>query len=187
MLPGNAGEVHPVVGGTMRSSLAVAVGLFFVAATASCVAYTPDSLLHRQRKWATARTVGCLDVATEIVRDPDVPESSPIVDVTFGNRCTHGVHVDLSRLHVLARYADGVRLQLAAYDPRHEIEPRLLAPAGVGRELIEFDPHWAKPAAPTRLCIGVQGLDADRPAETVLPMCFVMQGDGMVPVPETEL
>ena len=152
----------------------------------NCVAYTPDSLLLRQRKWASTRTVGCLDVATEIVRDAEVPESSTVVDVTFGNRCAHGVHVDLSRVRVVARFPDGVRLQLAVFDPRHEIEPKLLGPAAIGHEMLEFDPKSEKTTA-TRLCIAVEGIDADRAAETATPMCFTTAEGGMMPVATTEL
>ena len=157
--------------------------LLFAAATAGCVEYTPDSLLHRQRKWAIARTIGCLDVATEIVRDSAVPESSTIVDVTFGNRCTKGVHVDLARVQVFARYHDGLRKQLTVYDPKHEIETKQLAPAAVGRELLEFDPKTEE-TPPTHVCVLVSGIDADRAGEGAPPMCFTAEGDAMLPTSE---
>ena len=168
----------------MRSMLP-ALAFLLAAATAGCVEYTPDSLLHRQRKWAIARTVGCLDVATEIVRDTAVPEASTIVDVTFGNRCMNGVHVDLSRVQVFARYRDGVRQELAVYDPKHEIETKQLAPAALGRELLEFDPKHEE-AGPTRVCVLVSGIDADRAGEAAPPMCFGVDGDTMLPIAENE-
>ncbi|GAC1540438.1 MAG: hypothetical protein NVS3B10_05130 [Polyangiales bacterium] len=152
----------------------VALGL------ASCIRYVPGTLRARHRRWATTREVGCLDVAAEIVGDPHVDPSSPIVDVQFGNRCKGGVHVDLGKLAVVARWSGGPPVSLHAYDPRHEIEPLPLAPGALGHEAIAFPAPRDETRPPTTVCVDFGAIDADEP-QIDARACFSRVAGGMLP------
>jgi hypothetical protein len=82
-------------------------------------------------------TVDCLDVA--VSRRADLPDGHAVVSYTFGNRCDHPVIVDLERVAVVGRTADGQSISLAAYDPHHELAARRLDGRTVGGEAISYE------------------------------------------------
>lgn len=114
--------------------MAILVGLL-----AGCVAYQPGSFNHgvgQDAAFAGQRaTVGCLDVA--VARRAD-RESSAVLAYRFGNRCNGAALVDLARVVVVARFADGTQERLAPYDPRMEIGPVPLAGRLSGGEAIAY-------------------------------------------------
>ena len=149
-------------------------------ALSSCFHYAPGTLRARHRRWATTREVGCLDVAAEIIGDPHVEPSSPVVDLQFGNRCDGGVHVDLRKLEVVARWSDGRRVELHAYDPRNEIEPLPLAPGMLGHEAIAYPAPKDEAGPPSQVCVDLGGIDADE-QRIDAKTCFSRVGDVMRP------
>ncbi len=148
-----------------------------------CIQYQPGGLATRRRTYASVRTVGCLDVAVEILAHPDVDKGSPVVDVNFGNVCHEGVTVDLSKLDVTASYASSPAMhRLRPYDPRHEIDGRLLYPVWTGHEAIEFDPEITADHEPTRVCVDVSRI-VPSPSQAP-PMCFRWNATYRALVPE---
>jgi hypothetical protein len=93
----------------MRWSLAIAV-------VGGCF-YAPDSF-HNFDPFPGKRVkLPCLDIAVTLTEDDRA--TSPVVQYSFGNRCTHGTIVDLGAV----RATDGSGNELHAYDPRHELVP----------------------------------------------------------------
>jgi hypothetical protein len=80
-------------------------------------------------------TIDCLDVA--VARRPD-HDGSAVLQYRFGNRCNRPVTVDLARVAVVARFADGAEEALAPYDPDQEIRPAQLAGRGSGGEALAY-------------------------------------------------
>ncbi len=81
-------------------------------------------------------TAGCVDLAVE--RRADLPDGGIVLSYAFGNRCEEPVLVDLAAVRVFGRAPDGAVIQLSAYDPRREIEPRYLDGAAVGHETVSY-------------------------------------------------
>lgn len=111
----------------------------FAGLLAGCVAYQPGSFSHgvgQDAAFAGRRgTVGCLDVAVERRADR---ESSAVLAYRFGNRCNGSALVELGRVVVVARFADGRQERLAPYDPENEIRPVRLAGRLSGGEAIAY-------------------------------------------------
>lgn len=118
----------------------------------------------------TRTTTGCLDLAIAVV--PHVSKPGPVLQFSFGNRCTRAISVDLTALRVVARDDTGFERPLVPYDPRNELKPLELEAALSARELIEFrdpyGPYFSKAA--TTICIDVGGVTPD--ASHVAPVCM---------------
>jgi len=97
-------------------------------------------------------TVDCLDIAID--RRPDLPDGHAVVSYTFGNRCDHPVLVDLSQVAILGRDSEGKSFELAAYDPRHEIEALRIDGRAVGGEAIAYESD----ESPKQICIDAGGI-----------------------------
>ena len=108
-------------------------------------------------------TVECLDLAID--RRPDLPDGHAVVSYTFGNRCDHPVLVDLSQVAVLGRDADGRSFELAAFDPRHEIEALRIDGRAVGGEAIAYESE----ESPRQICIDAAAITH---ASTVAWLCI---------------
>lgn len=93
-----------------------------------------DSSLQRFK--GQQATIDCLDVAIE--RRHDLADGAAVVGYAFGNRCDHPTVVDLAAVAVVGRTADGRQMELAAYDPRHEISTLRLDGRAVGREALAY-------------------------------------------------
>jgi len=108
-----------------------------LALLAGCFTYDPGSFISpdTDRLWhGTHVALSCLDIAVSIQPDG----RAPIVIYRFGNRCEHGVTVDLGAARVTAHARDRREVALTAYDPRHEIRPLALPPLTTGEEHIEY-------------------------------------------------
>ena len=108
----------------------------------------------------TRSTIGCLDVAVTLTDDDLAPR--PIIAYQFGNSCMHETIVDFTAVHVLAVNADGRRIALAPYDPRHELRPMQLDAWTSGDERIAYQ-STDLAAPPTTVCVDLGRIDA-RPA-----------------------
>jgi hypothetical protein len=97
-------------------------------------------------------TVDCLDIAID--RRPDLPDGHAVVSYTFGNRCDHPVLIDLSQVAILGRDWEGKSFELAAYDPRHEIEALRIDGRAVGGEAIAYE----RDESPKQICIDAGGI-----------------------------
>jgi len=114
----------------MRAHVAACLAL------AGC-AYQPGSFHSVMQDFdGQQATVDCLDLAID--RRPDLPNGSAVVRFAFGNRCDHPTVVDLAAASVVGRTADGQQVQLAAYDPRHEIQVLRIDGRAVGREALAY-------------------------------------------------
>ncbi len=110
--------------------------IVIAAGLAGCV-YQPGSFTSASATFAGQQaTLGCLDLALE--RKPDLPDGLAVVSYVFGNRCDHPAVVDLASVAVVGHTADGSRLELAAYDPHHEISVMRIDGRVVGREAIAY-------------------------------------------------
>jgi hypothetical protein len=100
-------------------------------------AYQPGSFHSAMQSFVGEQaTIGCLDLAID--RRPDLPSGDAVISYAFGNRCDHPVIVDLATASVVGRTAEGKELQLAAYDPRHEISMLRIDGRAVGTEAISY-------------------------------------------------
>lgn len=97
-------------------------------------------------------TLGCLDLA--VGRGRDSFAQGALVSFAFGNRCEHGVTVDLVHVRAVAH-----RATLAVWDPRGELAVATLPARSVGREVFEY--RGARADEP--ICVDVGGIDADLP------------------------
>jgi hypothetical protein len=97
--------------------------------------YAPDSFRGRHDFPGVRQTVGCLDIAVHGQRD--VATNHPLLEVNFGNRCDHGVDVDLTSLRVRGKTATE-EVALTAVDPRAEIRVMRMDGRLFGREVIEY-------------------------------------------------
>ncbi len=96
-------------------SLALALAL------AGCF-YVPESYHHVVAPFPGERiALPCLDLAVTLT--DDARATSPVVQYSFGNHCTHAAIVDLGAVRAVGRYGDGDDRELHAYDPRHELKP----------------------------------------------------------------
>jgi hypothetical protein len=143
------------------------------AALAGCAAYQPNSFSDGPRPVdafaGQHATVGCLDVA--VARRPDYGPSA-VLQYQFGNRCNRAVTVDLQRLTVVGRHADGSETTLAPYDPEQELHPALLAGRLSGREALAYPSQRAV----SQICVDVSTIvsGAARPPQW---LCFATQAE----------
>jgi hypothetical protein len=91
-------------------------------------------------------TVGCLDIAVE--RRTDLTWGA-VVGYQFANRCDRPAPVDLAHAVVVGRTVDGIEVDLAPYDPEHELAALDLDGRTVGREAIAY----ASEVALAEVCI----------------------------------
>lgn len=102
-------------------------------------------------------TVGCLDIA--VARRPDGPLGS-VLAYDVGNRCDGPVNVDLASVKVVGRTRNA-EIELAAYDPRHELRALPLDGRAVADETVEY--RALVPASFRDICVDagrIAGSDA---------------------------
>jgi hypothetical protein len=124
--------------------------------------YAPNSYHGALTSFAGKRVpLGCLDVAVTLTDDARAP--GPIVQYSFGNRCTHETVVDLAAVRVVAYSDTGVATPVHPRDPKHELRPLGLDALWMGDERISYE---GAPAGDDVLCIDV-GSIAHEPAQWV--------------------
>lgn len=94
----------------------------------------------------------CLDVAVTLTEDDRA--TSPVVQYSFGNRCTRATTVDLGAVRAIGRYDDGREVALHAYDPRQELRPLPIDPWWADSEEIMYVPD-GDGANPPVVCVEV--------------------------------
>jgi hypothetical protein len=109
----------------------------------------------------------CLDLALALVHSPSA--TGPVIQYSFGNRCTNPITVDLAAAHVTARDPAGNQVALHTYDPRREIRPLPLDGLLSGREQIFY--LGPAPMSAISICVDVAGIDRSAPA-TSAPICL---------------
>ncbi|MFO0658714.1 MAG: hypothetical protein U0165_02615 [Polyangiaceae bacterium] len=166
---------------------------------ASCEPYTPGALMSGHRSpWSQARQLECVDVAIEIMNDarvgkhlanPSNPSSNggaALLDITLGNRCDVPVWVDLSKLSLEGNWPENKTEALELYDPRHEINRRLLPPRVKAHEGIEIDPVAPHERPPSRICVQVASIvDTVDPHRIAPPLCFNAARKGWIATNDT--
>ena len=126
---------------------------------AGCI-YMPHSYSHLSTPFPGKRVeLSCLDLAVGITEDDRAPRA---IEYSFGNRCFHSVVVDLASVRAFGRYPDGHTVELAAYDPKHEIVPLPIDGLWKGDERIEY--AAADSAVPAAICVDVGKIDRSGPA-----------------------
>lgn len=100
--------------------------------------YAPDSFRSVRHEFPGVRqTVGCLDIA--VLGQRSVITRNPLLEVNLGNRCDHGIEVDLAAIQVRGRSSGQTEeVALVAIDPRREIRAKRLDGRMIGREVIEY-------------------------------------------------
>jgi hypothetical protein len=110
--------------------------ILLLLCAASCAAYRPGSFATERGRFAGEHaTVGCLDVA---VSQRTRVAYAAVLDITFGNRCSHPATVDLAAMNVVGRSEDGREVAMVAHDPNHEIRPLPLDGRAAGHEAIAY-------------------------------------------------
>jgi hypothetical protein len=103
---------------------------------AAC-AYRPGTFArYGQRFGGEPVTVGCLDIAIE--RRADRTPDEPVVAYVFGNRCARSAVVDFAHARVIGRTDDGREVELAPFDPKHEIRALRVDGRWTGREALAY-------------------------------------------------
>jgi hypothetical protein len=137
-----------------------ALAIISIACMALGCAYRPGTFSDGTGKFpGVAATLGCIDLAVARVADAQKP--GPVLQFSFGNRCTHAVTIDLAAVLVDAHDDSGWERELVAYDPRGEIRPLAIDAGLTGREQIEYrDPY--RPFIDARtlsICVDVARVD----------------------------
>jgi hypothetical protein len=118
----------------MRSPSIVAIA---AALASACTPYRAGSFTMAGEPFVgELTTAGCLDLAVAVARDPVA--TGPVVQYQFGNRCDRAATIDLGRVAVTGRTANGEEVAMVAYDPYAEIKPLPLDARTAGRERIEY-------------------------------------------------
>ncbi len=99
--------------------------------------------------------LACLDLAVTLTDDQLAPP--PIVEYSFGNRCTHSTIVDLPSVRAVGKFADGAVAELTARDPKHELAALPIDGWWHGREEISY--ASADGRVPSVVCVDVGGVD----------------------------
>jgi hypothetical protein len=107
-------------------------------------------------------TVGCLDIAVE--RRTDLTWGA-VVGYQFANRCDRPAPVDLAHAVVVGRTVDGVEVDLAPYDPDHELAALDLDGRTIGREAIAY----ASEVALAEVCVDAASVARGEQAQW---LCF---------------
>ena len=97
----------------------------------------------------------CLDLAVTLTEDARAP--SPVVQYSFGNRCTHATTVDLASIHAIGSYDDGHQTELKARDPKHELAALPIDGWWYGIEEISYEA--ADGGAPNVVCVDVSRVE----------------------------
>jgi len=99
--------------------------------------------------------LACLDLAVTLTEDRLAPP--PVVQYSFGNRCTHSTVVDFTSVHAYGRYNNGRLVELVARDPKQELEPLPIDGWWHGQEEIAY----ATPdgSVPQVVCLDVGRVD----------------------------
>ncbi|RMH38712.1 MAG: hypothetical protein D6689_18925 [Deltaproteobacteria bacterium] len=146
-----------------------------VAATAGCAGYTAGSFrgsagpMEGQR-----RTVGCLDVAVAHAFDPAAV--GPVARIAIANRCDRAVRVDLGAIRAVGRGPGNRAVMLVPYDPRGEIRPAAIEARTTAVEWIEYQPPGGRPDLFTQWCLDLAAIDAARPSDRPVRVCFAHGG-----------
>jgi len=99
--------------------------------------------------------LACVDLAVTLTEDRLAPP--PVVQYSFGNRCTHSTIVDLASVRAYGRYANGRVVELAARDPDQELEPLPIDGWWHGQEEIAYaTPDGTRPDI---VCVDVGRVD----------------------------
>jgi hypothetical protein len=139
----------------MRIALA-SVALVSGIALVGCL-YVPRSYSFQTHPFVGKRVaLACLDVAVALT-DDDLA-TAPVVRYSFGNRCTHSAIVDLGAVRAVGIAADGTRVALSAYDPRHEVRPLAIDGWWRGSENIMYTTASGTPA-PLTVCVDVGAVE----------------------------
>jgi hypothetical protein len=85
-----------------------------------------------------AQHLGCLDVWLQAGQRYEA--EGPVVVIHLGNKCDHSAPVDLGTVRVVGGDDEGMHVQMAPYDPEHEIGPRRIDAFTDGEEWIEYHP-----------------------------------------------
>jgi len=118
------------------------------------------------------RQLGCLDVRVGMIDDPAADPSWSVLGVDMGNRCDGPVYVDLRRVVVTGKVADGRVVRLRPYDPQDDIDEAVLDGRMRAREVIAYVPPATVSGRPERageVCVDVTGITS---ADPVPPVCF---------------
>jgi hypothetical protein len=99
--------------------------------------------------------LACLDLAVTLTQDALAPD--PVVEYSFGNRCTHSTVVDLASVPAIGRYADGTVRDLHPRDPKHELAALPIDAWWHGEEEISYEA--ADRGAPDVVCIDAGHID----------------------------
>ncbi len=111
--------------------------VLLLAALAACSTYKPGSfVMHGEPFVGETTTAGCLDLAVEVTRE--AVATGPVVNYQFGNRCDRAQVIDLQRVTVTGRTANGEDVAMVPYDPYGEIVALPLDARAAGRERIEY-------------------------------------------------
>lgn len=154
-----------------RGGGAVLAALLSVGAAGCFAPYEGGALLRDGTGGADpwARSLGCLDVRVAQIDDPAADPGWRVVGVDMGNRCDAPVHVDLRRVVVTGRLADGRVVRMNAHDPRAEIDAAVLDGRMRAREVIAYVPPIGTAGPADEICVDVGGITG---ADPVPPVCF---------------
>jgi hypothetical protein len=142
-----------------------------LVALAGCQGYRAGSFAGMTGPFAgERRTVGCLDVAVTALDDPAAV--GPAVGFTIANRCDAAVAVDLGAVRATGRVPGGDVIALHAFDPALEIRPAVLEARSVAQENLEYRAPAGAEIAFTEWCVDVARLDARRPSDAPVLVCF---------------
>lgn len=132
------------------------VSLLWVGISSGCVytAYSPGELGEG------ARSYGCLDLLVRPVESNETPPGGQMIAFDIGNRCDHGVPIDLTAMRVHMR-REGTRTAIIAhpYDPRSEIRPaRIPASLWIHERIIFFPSDYGCQSPVEHTCVDLQGI-----------------------------
>ncbi len=96
-------------------------------------------------------TLGCVDFAMRAALDPLA--DGPVINLHLGNRCSEGVWVDVTSIHMTAYMHEGPELSVDFYDPRDELKRVVLGGKETTVERIEL----VAPIETQRVCAELDG------------------------------
>jgi hypothetical protein len=98
----------------------------------------------------------CLDLSVAMTDDSRAP--SPVIQYSFGNRCTHTTTVDLASIHAVGFYDDNRTAELTARDPDHELAALPIDGWWHGTEEISY--QASDGSEPKVVCVDVGRVDS---------------------------
>ncbi len=96
----------------------------------------------------------CIDLA--VAQTVDAGARGTVLAYTFGNRCAHLAPIDLSAIHAVGRYSDGIH-PMHAIDPQHELRPLRVELWSSATEQIAYESDDG--ATPTAICVDVGAVE----------------------------